>query len=164
MQEPEPFVILCNTLLTYEHESCNLATPITMMTDGTGNLGQMTPHISPAFVQVGQSIIREPTFATNRSFVRQQPSKSQKAWECSCLLSSGTSPEFKDCEIHGASSSMLVSHLLCSRPSTVSVGWSSLFIKMQTALSFIPTFLAYCGHASSSNVDTVRTVVIPVTL
>lgn len=83
----------------------------------------------------GHILTRTPTFATNRSLVQQQLSKSQKASERSCLLSLGTSCAFKHSVIDGAISSMAVSRSLRFRPSAVSVGLSSLFIKMQTAHS-----------------------------
>ena len=83
----------------------------------------------------GQIMMRAPTFATNRSFVRLQLRKSQKTSESSCLLSLGTSSEFKDSAIDGAISSMAVSRSLRFRPSAAIVALSSLFINMQTAHS-----------------------------
>ena len=83
----------------------------------------------------GQIMMRAPTFATNRSFVRLQLRKSQNTSVSSCLLSLGTSSEFKHSAIDGAISSMAVSRSLRFRPSAAIVPLSSLFINMQTAHS-----------------------------
>ena len=82
--------------------------------------------------RLGQILIRNPICATYLSLVPQMQSNSMKALQSCCLLSSGTSPEFKQSAIDGAISSVAVSRSFRFRPSAVSVGWSNLFISSQT--------------------------------
>lgn len=80
---------------------------------------------------------RKPTLPTKRSFVLEQERSLQNASTRTCLRSGGTSPEFRQRAMPGASSSMTVRRSFRFSPTAASIDLSSLFIIRQTLHSWL---------------------------
>ena len=138
---------------------------ILVVTNSSGKLGQVTPHISPSSLQLQvfqpwtdhdeeANICQKsksacgtaeqftecsdknlPSFCLWNSLLVEQQSNSQNVLTRTCLRSSATSPEFKHWAINGAKSSITASRVLRTSPSAANVTLSSLFISAHTLQS-----------------------------